>query len=85
VQQGLEPVDWKPLKSVGAGVREIRIKAGTEHRVFYVAQFREAVYVLHAFQKRTRKTSKKDLDLGRQRYQDLLEMRREDRRHAETK
>ena len=50
VQQGLDPDDWKPVPSIGPGVREIRIHTGLEHRVFYVARFAEAVYVLHAFE-----------------------------------
>ena len=54
VQQGLEPDDWKPMPTVGPGVAELRIRTGVEHRVFYVAKFAEAIYVLHAFEKRSR-------------------------------
>lgn len=54
VQRGLEPNDWKPMPSVGLGVQEIRIHTEVEHRVVYVAKFAEAIYVLHAFEKRTR-------------------------------
>ena len=54
-QQGLDPDDWKPMPTIGPGVREIRIHTDLEHRVFYVATFADAVYVLHAFEKRTRK------------------------------
>ena len=75
VQRGLEPNDWKPMPSVGLGVQEIRIHTGTEHRVLYVAKFAEAVYVLHAFEKRTRRTGKDDLDLARQRLRLLLNQR----------
>ena len=78
VQQGLEPTDWKPLASVGAGAREIRIQVGTAHRVFYVARFAGGIYVLHAFEKRTRKTAKSDIELARRRFRDLLERRRKD-------
>jgi phage-related protein len=65
VQQGLDPSDWKPMASVGPGVREIRIRddAGA-FRVLYVMQRAEAVYVLHAFQKKTQQTAKRDLDLA---------------------
>lgn len=77
VQHGLEPNDWKPLTAVGAGVREIRIHTDTEQRVCYVAHFAEGVYVLHAFEKRTQKTSRRDLELARTRYQELLAWRRE--------
>lgn len=67
VQRGQEPDDWKPLSSVGQGVREIRIwdEAGT-FRVVYVARFADAVYVLHCFQKKTHKTAKTDLGSGGQ-------------------
>lgn len=65
VQLGFEPSDWKPMTSVGAGVREIRIRdeAGA-FRVLYVAKIEDAVYVLHAFQKKTQQTAKRDLDLA---------------------
>ena len=73
VQHGREPDDWKPMNTVGHGVREIRIgdTAGV-FRVMYVAKFDDAVYVLHCFQKKTQKTSKADLNLAAQRYRDLL-------------
>jgi len=76
VQQGLEPNDWKPMTTVGAGVQEIRIHTGLEHRVFYVAKFTEGVYVLHAFEKRTRKTLKRETDLARDRFRALVLKRR---------
>jgi phage-related protein len=76
VQQGLEPNDWKPMPTVGPGVQEIRIHTGLEYRVFYVAKFAEGVYVLHAFEKRTRKTPKRDLELGRDRFGALIMKRR---------
>ena len=65
VQQGFEPSDWKPMASVGQGVREIRIRdeAGA-FRVLYIAKIEDAVYVLHAFQKKTQQTAKRDLDLA---------------------
>ena len=75
VQRGLEPNDWKPMPSVGLGVQEIRIHTGEEHRVLYIAKFAEAVYILHAFEKRTRRTVKDDLDLARQRLRLLLNQR----------
>ena len=78
VQQGLDPDDWKPMTSVGTGVREIRIQTELAHRVFYVATFEEAVYVLHAFEKRTRKTPAHELRLARDRYGALLKKRADD-------
>lgn len=69
VQQGAEPRDWKPMSSVGAGVREIRVstKSGA-FRTFYVVEDESKVYVLHAFVKKTQKTSKPDIDKGKARY-----------------
>src|SRR5690348_5554633 len=77
VQRGLEPVDWKALSTVGTGVCELRIQdlAG-EFRIVYVARFPEAIYVLHAFSKKTRKTTRLDLELVRGRYRDLVRMRK---------
>jgi phage-related protein len=71
VQNGLEPRDSKPMQSVGPGVREIRIRLLGEWRVIYVATLRDAVYVLHAFQKKTRKTGGHDIDLARRRYRQI--------------
>jgi phage-related protein len=79
VQQGKEPDDWKPMPTVGPGVQEIRVRDERgAFRVFYVAKFEEAVYVLHVFQKRSQKTASADLDLGKSRYVDLLKWRREE-------
>jgi phage-related protein len=65
VQQGIEPSDWKPMTTVGQGVREIRIRDEMgAFRVLYVASMGDAVYVLHAFQKKTQQTAKRDLDLA---------------------
>jgi len=71
VQQGLMPSDWKPMTTVGPGVIEIRVHTGVEHRIFYVAKFAEAVYVLHAFEKRTRQTPQPEIELARKRLGDL--------------
>ncbi len=75
VQQGLPPDDWKPVRTVGPGTMEIRLHTGVEHRVFYVAKFEDAVYVLHAFQKRTRQTRQADVELARRRYRLMLQAR----------
>ena len=76
VQRGLMPESWKPMKTVGAGVTEIRVRAeGGAFRVLYVATFPEAVYVLHAFQKKSRKTAKADLSLAMTRYKALRKER----------
>lgn len=65
VQRGLEPLDWKPMVGIGSGVRELRVRDGAGAlRVVYVAIRAEAVYVLHAFQKKTQATAKRDIDLA---------------------
>ena len=76
LQGGLLPADWKPMTSVGPGVAEIRLHSGVEHRVFYVARFAEAIYVLHAFEKRTRQTRQADLELARKRLTAVVQARR---------
>lgn len=75
-QRGDTPADFKPMPEVGAGVMEIRLHGDNEFRVFYVARFVEAVYVLHAFVKKSRTTRKADIDLGKMRYTAMLEARR---------
>ena len=75
VQIGLDPDDWKPMNTVGPGVREIRVHRPNEHRVLYVAKFEESIYVLHAFQKRTRKTRQADIEIGRRRYKQVVAIR----------
>jgi phage-related protein len=77
VQAGEEPSDWKPMPAVGLGVNEIRVRAGGAFRVIYVAKFVEAVYVLHAFEKKSRKTARKDLELARRRFRSLVQDRRQ--------
>jgi phage-related protein len=73
LQNGRDPDDWKPMPTVGRGVREIRVREDDgAFRVIYVASFKNAIYVLHCFQKRTQKTSKADLGLAARRYRDLL-------------
>ena len=75
VQQGLMPDDWKPMPTVGSGVYEIRIHTGREHRLFYVAKYAEAIYVIHAFEKRTHTTREADITVARQRLADFLRLR----------
>ncbi len=72
IQLGLEPNDWKPMATIGPGVREIRIRdeAGA-FRVIYVTRIEDAVYVLHAFQKKTQQTAKRDLDLATSRLRQI--------------
>ena len=77
VQQGLRPNDWKPMPGIGAGVFEIRIHTGRQHRVFCIAKFAEAIYVLHAFEKKTQKTTSADLATARNRLAHVLRNRRQ--------
>lgn len=73
VQHGEEPDDWIPMKTIGAGVQEIKIQdeAGA-FRVVYIAKLKDAVYVLHCFQKKTPKTSAQDIALASKRYDELM-------------
>ena len=76
VQQGLDPDDWKPMKSVGSGAMEIRIHHPFEHRVIYVSKFEDRIYVLHAFSKKTQKTLKKEIEIAKKAYEGLMSQRR---------
>jgi phage-related protein len=73
VQRGEQPDDFKPMPSIGKGVEEIRIwdEAGT-FRVVYTARVAEVVIVLHAFQKKTQATSKRDIDIAKERFNEFM-------------
>lgn len=74
IQRGIEPDDWKPFRSAGPGAVELRVRDSTgAFRVVYVAKFEEAVYVLHAFQKKGRKAAHLDVALARARYGELMQ------------
>ena len=75
VQHGLDPTDWKTMRSVGQGVREIRIQHEGQYRVIYAASIEDKVYVLHAFQKKTQKTSKQDLDAAKRAFKEAERQR----------
>jgi phage-related protein len=73
VQQSKEPVDWKPMTSIGSGVREIRVRdVHGAYRVIYIAKLADKVYVLHCFQKKTQATSQADIRLAKRRLNELL-------------
>ena len=76
VQTGSMPTDFKPMTTVGAGTYEIRVRAGNQYRVIYVAKFAESVYVLHSFIKTSPKTSKLDLEMAKAQYASLLKERK---------
>ena len=77
VKEGLEPTDRKPMPSIGLGVSEIRVREDSgAFRVIYVAKFAEAIYVLHAFQKKGQKTPKAEIELARKRYRAMLNERK---------
>ena len=77
IQEGLEPTDRKPMPSIGLGVSEIRVREDSgAYRVIYVAKFSEAIYVIHAFQKKGQKTPKAEIELARKRYRAMLNERK---------
>jgi phage-related protein len=73
VQRGEQPDDFKPMPSIGKGVEEIRIwdESGT-YRVVYTARLAEVVIVLHAFQKKTQATSRRDIDIAKERFNEFM-------------
>ena len=72
IQRGLEPDDWKTIQTIGAGVRELRIRdrAGA-FRVIYLATLPDRIVVLHAFQKKTQRTTRQDIALATKRFREL--------------
>lgn len=80
VQQGLDPLDWKPVKSVGPGVREIRIRdEGNNYRCMYVAKSGKSVYVLHVFIKKSQKTLGYDIEIAKSRFKEVRVASRQQR------
>ena len=79
VQQGEAPPDSKHMSIVGKNVQEIRIRTSDACRIFYIAKFEEAIYILHAFQKKTQKTARNNIELGQQRYNQLLQERQQEK------
>ncbi|RQZ17281.1 hypothetical protein DIE15_12495 [Burkholderia sp. Bp9031] len=73
VQRGLAPDDWKPMRTVGPGVREIRLRdASGAFRIIYVATFADAIYVLHCLRKQSARPRKADIELAARRYRALM-------------
>lgn len=72
LQLGLMPSDWKPMSSIGPGVREIRIHADGEYRAIFLAEFDSQIHVLHVFRKKSRKTAGPDVEIARIRYRALM-------------
>lgn len=73
VQCDIEPTDWKPMSTVGQGVKEIRVRDATGiFRTLFLATRPEAIYVLHCFQKKTQQTASRDIALARQRLKGIL-------------
>ncbi len=78
LQVGRDPSDWKPMSEVGAGANEIRVRDETgAFRVIYVAKFGDAIYVLHAFQKKSQKTARADIELAGRRYREAQALAKE--------
>jgi phage-related protein len=77
VQRGEQPSDFKAMPSIGKGVEEVRVwdDSGT-YRVIYTARIADAVYVLHAFQKKTQATSRRDIETARSRFAELMRDRK---------
>ena len=76
VQRGLQPLDWKPMKTVGVGVKEIRIRLRNNiFRAFYLAKYSDLVYVLHVFRKKSEQTNNRDINIARRRYKSIATKR----------
>ena len=76
VQTGEQPADFKPMPMIGLGVEELRVRDATgAYRVIYTARMADAVYVLHAFQKKTQRTAPGNIELARQRFKQVMRAR----------
>jgi phage-related protein len=74
VQLGRDPDDWRPMKTVGKGVREVRVRESDgAFRVIYLARLADAIHVLHCFQKKSQRTAREDIELAQQRYRRLMQ------------
>lgn len=71
IQRGFEPNDWKPMQTIAQGVREIRIHTKGQYRVIYIAKFTDAIYVLHAFEKKTQKTKQQDIEAAKRSFKEV--------------
>lgn len=80
VQHGLDPTDWKPMKSIGPGVREIRIKHEGQYRVIYLVTLQDKVYVLHTFVKKSQKINKRDLEAAQRALSQILQRQRDEQK-----
>ena len=78
MQFGGVPKDAKPFKGVGSGVFEIALRYATDaYRVVLAVQLGDKIYILHAFQKKSKQgiaTPKNDIDLIKQRYREAQEL-----------
>jgi len=77
VQRGFQPLDWKPMKSVGVGVKEIRVRIRNDiFRAIYLAKYSDVIYVLHIFQKKSGNTKNRDIDIARRRFRSIVAERK---------
>ena len=77
IQRGEQPDDFKPMPTIGKGVEELRVRDESgAYRVVYTARLAAAVYVLHAFQKKTQATPKHDIEMAKARYSELMKGRK---------
>ncbi len=72
IQNGFNPENFKPHKTIGMGVQELRVKIGNEYRVIYTVKHSDAIYVLAAFMKKTQKTPKQAIDLAKRRLKEIV-------------
>lgn len=78
IQFGGMPKDAKPFKGVGSGVLELALRYVSDaYRVVVAVQLGKRIYILHAFQKKSKKgiaTPQRDVDLIKKRYAEAREL-----------
>ena len=67
IQRNLKPLNWKPFRTVGQGVCEVRVRVGNQYRILYIVSFEDQLHVLHAFEKKTQRTRSSDIKIAKHR------------------
>jgi len=84
LQLGRPPsISTRRMESIGAGVYELKESdAKSWYRVVYLSKINDLIYVLHCFEKQHRKTTRRDLDVARERLSRVRQRIQEYKKHA---
>jgi phage-related protein len=83
LQQGQQPTDYRAMSSIGPGVFELRDQDERAwYRVIYLSRVRDVIHVLHCFEKRSRQTPLKEINVARQRLKGVRARMIEEKKHG---